>query len=62
MRGSLLTLILICTFASALTPDSQNSSSQLGKNSMKEVIASMTTEEKAKLLVGMGIFLSLIHI
>jgi beta-glucosidase len=56
MRGSLLTLILICTFASAPTPHSQNSSSQLGKNSMKEVIASMTTEEKAKLLVGMGIF------
>ena len=27
---------------------------QLGKNSVAEVIAAMTTEEKAALLVGMG--------
>jgi beta-glucosidase len=35
-------------------PRAQNSAPQLGKSSVKEVVAAMTTEEKAKLLVGMG--------
>jgi beta-glucosidase len=33
---------------------SQNGTPQLGKSSLTEVIAAMTTEEKAQLLVGMG--------
>jgi beta-glucosidase len=45
-----ITIILITTH----TPHGQNSTPQLGKNSLKEVIAAMTTEEKADVLVGMG--------
>src|SRR5882762_1879433 len=33
---------------------SQKTAPQLGKNSVKEVIAAMTLEEKAHLVVGMG--------
>src|SRR5437867_4356636 len=40
--------------AQVQTPKAQNTAPQLGKNSVKEVVAAMTTEEKAKLLVGMG--------
>ena len=36
-------------------PHAQNPAPQLGKNTVKEVVAAMTTEEKAKLLVGMGL-------
>ena len=35
-------------------PQAQNATPQLGRNSVKEVVAAMTTEEKVKLLVGMG--------
>jgi beta-glucosidase len=34
--------------------NAQQNAPQLGKNSIKEVIAAMTAEEKAKLVVGMG--------
>lgn len=34
--------------------EAQDSTPQLGKNSVREVVAAMTTEEKVKLLVGMG--------
>jgi beta-glucosidase len=36
------------------TPPPQNTAPQLGKNSVKEVVANMTTAEKVSLLVGMG--------
>jgi beta-glucosidase len=45
-----LTLILFVVHA----PLGQNSTPQLGKNTLKQVIAAMTTEEKASPLVGMG--------
>ncbi|HSE24411.1 MAG TPA: glycoside hydrolase family 3 protein, partial [Pyrinomonadaceae bacterium] len=34
--------------------EAQDTTPQLGKNSVREVVAAMTTEEKVKLLVGMG--------
>ena len=40
--------------SSVQTPRAQDAP-QLGKNTVKEVVAAMTTEEKAKLLVGMGL-------
>jgi beta-glucosidase len=53
---SLATWIIVAalTLSSIKTPSGQNASPQLGKNSVKDVIASMTVEEKAKLLIGMG--------
>ncbi len=45
----LIFLSLLCFSATA-----QQTLPQLGKNSIKEVIAAMTVEEKAKLVVGMG--------
>ena len=36
-------------------PHAQDAAPQLGKSTVKEVVAAMTTEEKAKLLVGMGL-------
>jgi beta-glucosidase len=54
MRRSLLTLILLSVVVSPSAPYSQNTAPQLGRNSVKEVIAAMTTEEKVRLLVGMG--------
>ena len=36
------------------TVQAQNTAPQLGKNNVKEVVTAMTTEEKVKLLVGMG--------
>lgn len=41
-------------FCALQTAQAQNSAPQLGKNSVREVIAAMTTEEKVNLLVGMG--------
>lgn len=41
------------------TPRAQNAAPQLGKNSVKEIVAAMTTEEKVKLLVGMGFNLNI---
>jgi len=37
-----------------LNPEKSNETPKLGNNSVKEVIASMTLEEKAKFVVGMG--------
>ena len=47
-------VITILVLASVESPLAQNAAPQLGKNSVKEIVASMTIEEKAKLLVGMG--------
>ena len=47
-------VVLLLLLLSVQTPQGQNTTPQLGKNSLKEVIAAMTTEEKANLLVGMG--------
>jgi beta-glucosidase len=47
------TLLCLFTFVS-YTINAQNTPPQLGKNSIKEVIAAMTLEEKAKLVVGKG--------
>jgi len=44
-----IVLFILCYSATA-----QQTLPQLGKNSVKEVIAAMTVEEKAKLVVGMG--------
>ena len=54
MRRSLLCVILVALVASSSTPHAQNTAPQLGQNSFKEVIGAMTTEEKVRLLVGMG--------
>jgi len=43
---------LVCASVQVLR--GQDPLPQFGKNSVKEVVAAMTTEEKAKLLVGMG--------
>ncbi len=45
-------IFLICCIASSIASYAQ--APQLGKSSVKEVIAAMTLEEKAKLLVGNG--------
>src|SRR5687768_7784650 len=49
-----LAFITLLVLTSVPTPQGQNPAPQLGKNSVREVIAAMTTEEKVKLLVGMG--------
>ena len=54
MRRRLLSLILIWIFTSTSNLYAQARSPQLGKNSVEEVIAAMTTEEKVRLVVGMG--------
>src|SRR6185295_20409070 len=46
--------IIVLALGSIRTPQGQSPAPQLGKNSVKEVIAAMTVEEKVKLLVGMG--------
>ena len=52
-------LTLACAVAIVMTstqlPHAQHAAPQLGKNTVKEVVAAMTIEEKAKLLVGMGL-------
>src|ERR1700738_4455827 len=53
-------LVATVIFSDALAPNNgQSSAPQLGKSSVKEVIAAMTTEEKTKLLVGMGMNLNI---
>ena len=49
-----LTVTTLLVFTSVQTPPGQNAIPQLGKNSVKEVVAAMTTEEKVTLLAGMG--------
>jgi beta-glucosidase len=51
MKHIKLFIILSVFYAEATA---QQTAPQLGKNSIKEVIAAMTVEEKAKLVVGMG--------
>jgi beta-glucosidase len=47
-------IILVLLNISFRAQNVKTAAPQLGKNSLKEVIAAMTVEEKAKLLVGMG--------
>jgi len=47
-------LIVVLGLVSCNAPQGQAPPPQLGRNSVKEVIAAMTLEEKVKLLVGMG--------
>ena len=55
MKRVFTALFLIFTFLDLSLPASaQEKVPQLGKSSLKEVIAAMTVEEKVKLLVGMG--------
>lgn len=53
-RTKLLILACLLLFMGSKNLQAQSSAPQLGKNSAKEVIAAMTLEEKAKLLVGTG--------
>jgi len=46
--------MIVLALGSIGTPQGQSPAPQLGKNSLKEVIAAMTVEEKVKLIVGMG--------
>lgn len=50
-KCAVMTLLVL---AFVQTPQGQNAAPQLGKNSVREVVAAMTTEEKVSLLVGMG--------
>lgn len=57
LKKASLRLWLVITaviLVSVKTPQGQSEPPRLGKNSVKEVVAAMTTEEKVKLLVGMG--------
>jgi beta-glucosidase len=51
---AICSLVIVLASVSITTPQSQSPVPQLGKNSVKEVVAAMTLEEKVKLLVGMG--------
>src|SRR6185369_10508337 len=61
MNGNLARCLVVAALMLALvqTPRAQNAAPQLGKNSIKEIVAAMTTEEKVKLLVGMGFNLNI---
>ena len=54
---------LACAVAIVMTsvqlPQAQNATPQLGKNTVREVVAAMTTEEKVKLLIGMGMIIDI---
>jgi beta-glucosidase len=54
MKHSKTSLLLLIGGFSAIASRAQNAAPQLGKASVKEVIAAMTLEEKAHLVVGMG--------
>ena len=49
----LVVMLMACSL-SAQTVTERTTLPKFGKSSVKEVIAAMTTEEKVKLLVGMG--------
>jgi len=51
---SLSLLVFVLLVAKSLSAQTEKALPQLGKNSNKEVIAAMTLEEKAKLVVGNG--------
>src|SRR4051794_14085302 len=46
--------VLLCSFQLSVKAQTKKPAPQLGKGSLKQVIAAMTVEEKAKLVVGMG--------
>ena len=48
------TIVIALVLIAIQVVHAQRPAPQLGKNSVREVIAAMTTEEKVKLLVGMG--------
>ena len=53
-------LVATLIMSVGLAPNqAQSSAPQLGKRSVKEIVAAMTIEEKAKLLVGMGMNLNI---
>ena len=51
---AICSLVIVLSSVSITAPQGQSPVPQLGKNSVKEVVAAMTLEEKVKLLVGMG--------
>jgi len=51
---AICSLVIVLASVSITAPQDQSPVPQLGKNSVKEVVAAMTLEEKVKLLVGMG--------
>src|SRR5215813_2910555 len=51
-------MAIVAMYAQLRSNHAQAPLAQLGKNSLKEVIAAMTVEEKVKLLVGMGMDLN----
>jgi len=51
---AICSLVIVLASVSITAPQGQSPVPQLGKNSVKEVVAAMTLEEKVKLLVGMG--------
>ena len=53
------TIVIALVLVTSHTPQGQTPAPQLGKNSVKEVVAAMTIEEKVKLLVGMGLNLNI---
>ena len=53
------TIVIALVLATLQTPQGQTPAPQLGKNSVKDVVAAMTTGEKVKLLVGMGLNLNI---
>src|SRR5215510_4988374 len=59
MKKRLLTCLVVLLCLSFQRPLGQTPTPQLGKNTVAEVVAAMTTEEKAKLLVGMGMDLGI---
>jgi beta-glucosidase len=54
MKCSLSPLIWLLLPLGAIGQTDPNPAPQLGKNSIKEVVAAMTLEEKARIVVGMG--------
>jgi hypothetical protein len=50
---AICSLVIVLASVSITAPQGQSPVPQLGKNSVKEVVAAMTLEEKVKLLVGM---------
>src|SRR4030095_5945008 len=51
---AICSLVIVLASVSITAPQGQSPVPQLGRNSVKEVVAALTLEEKVKLLVGMG--------
>nr|AXK90334.1 beta-glucosidase Lfa2 [uncultured Pyrinomonas sp.] len=59
MKSRLVASLAVLLSLVVQRPLAQTPAPQLGKNTIAEVVAAMTTEEKAKLLVGMGMDLGI---